>query len=168
MYTHIFQQLERHGNVFKSLLEGLTPDEYLWKQGPEKWCLLEILCHLCDEEREDFRARLRHVLEHPEQALPPIDPVGWVTERQYIGQNYEAKLAQFVAERQASVAWLHTLSEPKWDNAYLHPKFGTMSGHMFLANWLAHDYLHIRQITRLKYDYLRSISGETLTYAGAW
>ncbi len=168
MYTHIYQQLERHGDVFKSLLEGLSPDLYLWRQEPGKWCLLEILCHICDEEREDFRARLRHVLEHPEQALPPIDPVGWVTERQYSGQNYESKLAQFLAERQASVAWLHALSMPKWDNAYQHPKFGAMSGHMFLANWLAHDYLHIRQITRLKYDYLRFISGETLSYAGTW
>ena len=28
--------------------------------------------------------------------------------------------------------------------------------------------LHIRQITRLKYDYLKEISNENLRYAGNW
>jgi hypothetical protein len=39
---------------------------------------------------------------------------------------------------------------------------------MFLHNWLAHDYLHIRQIIRIKYDYLKKTSGEILLYAGEW
>jgi hypothetical protein len=39
---------------------------------------------------------------------------------------------------------------------------------MIFANWLAHDYLHIRQILRLKYEYLKSISEEDLSYAGEW
>jgi len=43
-----------------------------------------------------------------------------------------------------------------------------MSAKFILANWLAHDYLHIRQITRLKYDYLQDIPNENLSYAGNW
>lgn len=168
MYTHIFQQLAHNAGVFKAMFEGISPDMNRWKQAPEKWCLLEILCHLYDEEREDFRARLRSVLDNPEQALPAINPVGWVSERQYLAQNYEQKLTDFLAERQASVEWLQSLPAPRWDNAYQHPKFGPMSANLFLSNWLAHDYLHFRQITRLKYDYLRFVSGEDLSYAGDW
>lgn len=38
----------------------------------------------------------------------------------------------------------------------------------FLTNWLTHDYLHMRQIIKLKYDYLEQQSGEMIDYAGTW
>jgi hypothetical protein len=108
------------------------------------------------------------VLENPTGALPPIDPPGWVLERAYIKQNYADKLNKFLKEREESVEWLESLQTPKWDNAYQHPKFGAMTAKMFLCNWVAHDYLHIRQITKLKFDYLKQQTGEALDYAGNW
>ena len=167
-YTAIRQELLRNRDVFKGLLTGLTNKEYLWKPNPDKWCLLEIICHLYDEEREDFRARTAHVLETPTEPLPPIDPPGWVQERNYIKQDYADKLDKFLKEREKSVEWLQSLKFPKWDNAYNHPKFGQMTAKIFLSNWLAHDYLHIRQIVKLKYDYLKQLSNEDLNYAGNW
>jgi hypothetical protein len=140
----------------------------MWKPNPEKWCLLEIVCHLYDEEREDFRARTKHTLETPNAPLPPIDPQGWVEARNYLQQNYHDKLNNFLTERELSVIWLQTLSNAKWDNAYEHPKLGRMTAKMFLANWLAHDYLHIRQITKVKFDYLKQLTNEDLSYAGNW
>ncbi len=166
--SNIIGELSRNRNVFKDLLLDLTEEIYLWKPNPEKWCLLEIVCHLHDEEREDFRARTRHVLEMPTEPLPPIDPQGWVESRNYMQQNYRDKLSSFLKEREQSTAWLQTLSNPKWDNAYEHPKFGRMTARMFLSNWLAHDYLHIRQITKLKYDHLKQSTTEDLGYAGNW
>jgi len=167
-HAEIIQGIAGNRNVFKELLSGLTEAIYLWKPAPEKWCLLEIVCHLYDEEREDFRARTRHVLETPSAPLPSIDPQGWVEARSYLQQNFPDKLNSFLAERDQSVKWLQTLPEPRWDNAYEHPKFGKMTAGMFLSNWLAHDYLHIRQITRMKYDYLKQRTTEDLSYAGSW
>ena len=167
-HNKIIQELHRNQNVFKSLLIGVEKEEYLWKSKPEKWCLLEIVCHLYDEEREDFRARVVHVLKNLELPLLPIDPVGWVQERKYIQQNYDEVLNNFLTERERSVTWLQSLTDPKWDNAYHHPKFGEMTAKMFLSNWLAHDYLHIRQIIKLKFNHLKQVSGEPLTYAGEW
>ena len=167
-YNKIIQELTRNKLVFKELLTGLGQEEYLWKQNPDKWCLLEIICHLYDEEREDFRTRTKQVLESPELPLPKIDPVGWVKERNYLHQNFSQKLDDFLSEREQSVKWLNSLENPKWNNAYDHPKLGKMTAKLFLSNWLAHDYLHIRQITRLKFDYLNYKSGEDLSYAGNW
>jgi len=167
-YTKIINGLSGNRNVFKELLSGLTEDIYLWKPNPEKWCLLEIVCHLYDEEREDFRARTKHVLETPTEPMPPIDPQGWVEARNYIQQNYQDKLNDFLLEREQSVKWLQSLYNPRWSNAYEHSKFGKMTAKMFLSNWLAHDYLHIRQITKLKYDYLKQLANEDLGYAGNW
>jgi hypothetical protein len=167
-HTQIVNDLERNAKVFNALLGETCETELLWKPAPDKWCLLEIVGHLYDEEREDFRARLMHVLATPTEPMPSIDPVGWVTERGYMDQNYNEKLSDFLLERGQSVAWLRSLSDPDWDRAYEHPKLGKLTAKLFLANWLAHDYLHIRQITRLKFNYLKDISKENLSYAGEW
>ena len=167
-HNKIINELNRNKSVFKELLTNVTEEEYLWKSSPEKWSMLEIVCHLFDEEREDFRARTKHVLETPGLPLPPIDPAGWVQQRKYIAQNYAGKLKDFLNERNDSIKWLQSLKNPEWDNAYNHPKFGKMTAKMFLSNWLAHDYLHIRQIVRLKFNYLKHLSNEPLNYAGDW
>jgi len=164
----IIQELDRNKFVFKELLLGLDKENYLWKQSPEKWCLLEIICHLYDEEREDFRARTKHVLETPELDLIPFDQLAWIEERKYIQQNYADILSRFLIEREQSVAWLESLKNPIWDRAIDHPKFGKMSAQLFLVNWVAHDYLHIKQILKLKFDYLKHKTEECLEYAGNW
>jgi hypothetical protein len=167
-HDHIIQQLSKNKGIFKEFLNGLSKEEYLWKPSPEKWCLLEIICHLYDEEREDFRQRTKHVLETPEQPLPMFDQIAWVLDRKYIQQDYSVMLAKFLKEREWSVEWLKSLKNSKWSNAYEHPKLGQITAGMFLANWLAHDYLHMRQLIKLKFDYLKQSTNESLTYAGNW
>lgn len=164
----VINELEKNKIIFKSLFENLQSDFYLWREGENKWNLLEIICHLYDEERDDFRARVKSVLENPEEELKPIDPVGWVSSRNYAEQDYKEKLEDFLSERGNSIEWLKQLQNPKWDNAHVHPKFGDLTAKMFLYNWLAHDYLHIRQVIRIKYEYFRAASGENLLYAGEW
>jgi hypothetical protein len=167
-HLEIAEELKKNKEVFKALLKGIAPVQYIWRPQPEKWCLLEILCHLYDEEREDFRARVKQVLLDPLLPLSPIDPQGWVTERFYIGQDYEKMLENFLSERDESVTYLRSLDDPKWDNTYDHPKLGLMPASMFLHNWLAHDLLHIRQITAVKYKYLEAHVSDSLSYAGEW
>lgn len=167
-YNKIITELSRNKDVFSDLLSGLPKEQYMWKPNPEKWCLLEICCHLHDEEREDFRTRTQYVLETPGKPLPTFDPVKWVTDRAYIRQDFDIMLSKFLAERKKSVEWLQALNNPKWDNAFNHPKFGKMTAELFLTNWLAHDYLHMRQILALKFNYLKQLTKESLTYAGNW
>jgi DinB superfamily len=164
----IIDGLKKNISTYESLLLNTPHEEHAFKSGPKKWSLLEIVCHMHDEEREDFRARLKHVLENNPGDLPPIDPPAWVVDRKYSEQNYQEALRNFIKERKESIQWLNSLASPQWDNAYVHPKFGEMSGKLFLSNWLAHDYLHIRQILSVKHEYLKSISGESLSYAGDW
>lgn len=161
-------ELKRNREVFLHLLSGMRPDEYHWKEKEGDWSILEILCHLYDEEREDFRKRLEHVLEHPERPFDPIDPEGWVIEKKYAEQDFNRILAAFLNERDLSLKWLSTLHNPAWENVHVHPKLGAMSAKMIFTNWLAHDYLHIRQILSRKYSFLQTVSQERLDYAGKW
>lgn len=164
----ILAGLARNQGVFQRLLEGRTRAEQSWRPAPGKWSRLEIVCHLRDEEREDFRARVRHALAGDPAPPPPIDPVGWVLGRNYGEQDYEATLASLLAERQASLLWLRELEAPRWESALQHPKLGPMSARFFLVNWLAHDALHLRQIVRYDYEQLQRDSGEDTSYAGTW
>lgn len=164
----LIDQLERDASIFQAHFTGMGTEEAHWKPSPEKWCLLEVLCHLRDEEREDFRARVDHVLSTPEAPMPTINPVEWVAARRYIDQDLDKVLSEFIAERRTSVEWLRNLQAPDWQQAYMHPKVGPVRAQLLLENWVAHDLLHIRQINALRYGWLRSVSTEPLDYAGTW
>jgi hypothetical protein len=165
---YIIEQLEKNKAVFRDLLTGVQDDLIRWKQLPDKWCLLEIACHLYDEERDDFRFRTQWTLDRPGEVPPPFDQLSWVSEHRYIEQDYNTVVHNFIEERDRSVQWLKGLRNPNWENAFEHPKLGKMTAKYFLFNWLAHDYLHIRQILKLKFDFLREQSGDNLDYAGTW
>jgi hypothetical protein len=167
-HQQLIAELARNAEAFRGLLADIPQSQINWKPSPEKWNLLEIVCHLYDEEREDFRARLLHALNTPADELPPIDPEGWVKSRAYASRVYSEMLERFLKERQESVTMLRSLNDPDWKSAYMHPKYGPMSAEFFLANWLAHDLLHLRQILRTKYQYLEHTSTDSLLYAGEW
>jgi len=161
-------QLSTNKLTFDSIFSNVPEELIKWRQEESKWSMIEILCHLYDEEKEDFRARLKYVIEQPESLPLGINPGAWVTERAYADQDYEAKLENFLDEREKSVNFLRSLDNPPLDNFYNHASLGPLNGHHFLANWVAHDYLHMRQATKLKYDFLTQHSGQNLDYAGEW
>lgn len=164
----IIEELDRNKECIVNLLGGLTEHQINWKPDENSWCLLEVICHLYDEEQLDFRARFSHILESPEQAMSPINPPAWIIEHDYMGQNFEEKLQGWKKEREHSLDWLKSLVDPDLTKTYLHPKLGPMSAKFMLSNWLAHDYLHLRQILKLKYAYLERMKGTPLFYAGDW
>ena len=166
--TYLIDQLERHSGIFRAMFTGLEQEEIRWRPGEHKWCALEILGHLHDEEREDFRSRLSHVLSTPDEPMPKIDPQAWVAERKYIEQDYSTVLGKFLEERANSVVWLRGLTDAPWDNAYMHPTVGPVSCDLLLTNWVAHDLHHIRQLNNTRYAYLAHNSKVPLDYAGTW
>jgi len=130
--------------------------------------MLEVVNHLLDEEREDFRTRLDIALHRPMDPWPPIDPQGWVEMRHYNDRDLAASWAEFHSERQASMEELAGLSAPDWESACEAP-FGSMRAGDLLAAWVAHDLLHMRQLVEIHYAYaLRLAEPYDVTYAGTW
>lgn len=165
---YLTNRLSQNRGVFESLLRDVPAEQAVWKPSPEKWSMLEVVNHLYDEEREDFRARLELTLKDPAEPWPPIDPPGWVVTRRYSERELGPSLDSFLSEREKSLSWLQGLSAAHWENRH------DVSGRVrtagdLLASWLAHDFLHIRQLTRLHWQYVSVIAApyET-TYAGPW
>lgn len=162
-------RLAANAGVFWHLMEGVTEEQARWKPSPGKWSLLEVVNHLADEEREDFRARIDLTLHHPEEPWPPIDPARWPTERRYQERDPGASLQDFLSERARSVEWLRALGRVDGAIAYPHPRHGPVPVGELLVAWQAHDLIHVRQMTRLHYEYHAERSAPyPLAYAGPW
>lgn len=168
LFEVLYQELARGVDSIRMLVAGMTPDEARSRPSPESWSALEVICHLYDEEREDFRQRLDIMLHRPHEPLPPIDPEGWVAARQYNQRDLAEMLDNFAAERAQSLAWLKGLSAPNWEAKYMTP-FGSMKAGDMFAAWVAHDNLHIRQLVELRRSRLVSLAAPyDVGYAGEW
>ncbi len=169
MNLHFYiDRMAQSAAVISSLVQGVSPDQSRWKPAPDRWSLLEVINHLDDEERDDFRKRLDFLLHKPDQSPPPIDPPRWAVERKYNERELQESLERFLNERRSSLQWLHGLRNPHWEQIFQLPHGPIRAGDL-LASWAAHDLLHIRQLTRLQYEYLNRESTPYLTeYAGCW
>jgi len=137
--------LARLPPILEALLAGL--DAATWREcpAPAEWSPVEIVCHLRDEEAEDFGARVRVVVEGGDRFVS-IDPERWAQERGYRDADVQAALATLGERRAANLAFLAGVSPERLRHAVTHPRLGTLSGLDLLAAWVTHDRLHLAQL----------------------
>jgi hypothetical protein len=164
----LYQELVNSTEIIKASLVGVTQEEARVKPNPESWSILEVMCHLYNEEREDFREHLDFILHRQNEEWHRIDPEGWVTERKYNEQGFVEMLEKFFAEREKSLEWLKELSNANWETIYI-SQFGSMKAGDMFASWVAHDNLHIRQFVELRRMRIENITKPyEIEYAGDW
>ena len=167
-FTALYQELENSTEMIRALLSGVTQQEAQIKPNPESWSILEVVCHLCDEEREDFREHVDFILHRQNEEWHQIDPQAWVTERNYNEQNFVEMQQKFFAERKQSLDWLMEMSKSDWVTLYTSQYGSTSAGEMF-ACWVAQDNLHVRQLVELRRIKIENMTKPfNLAYAGDW
>ena len=138
-------ELARFPLVLDALLNDLDPVSWRTRPAAAEWAPVEIVCHLRDEETEDFGARLRVVLAGGER-FTPIDPERWANERRYLEDDGARTLADFRARRAASLDALATVAPSRLLTVVAHARTGGLSGLDILAAWVEHDRLHLAQL----------------------
>jgi len=167
-YLTLLQEITNSTEIIRTLLAGIPQEDATVKPTPEAWSILEVTCHLHDEEREDFRARLDSILHRPNEPFAMINPQGWVTERKYNEQNFEQMKESFFAERAQSLEWLKGLAGADWETTHTDEYGSVTAGEMFSC-WIAHDNLHIRQLVELRRARIEKITQPyPIEYAGDW
>ena len=58
----LYEELTNSTEMIPSSLFGFSQEEARVKRNAELWSILEVVCHLYDEEREDFREHLDFIL----------------------------------------------------------------------------------------------------------
>src|SRR5688572_3895367 len=105
-FKAFYQELVHSTEMMRAMLAGVSQEESRVKPNESSWSILEVVCHLYDEEREDFREHLDFILHRQNEKWHAIDTLGWVTQRRYNEQNLGEMKDKFFAERKKSLAWL--------------------------------------------------------------
>lgn len=167
-FKTVYHELFDSTEMIRALLASITQEESQIKPSSDSWSILEVVCHLYDEEREDFREHLDFILFRQNEEWHRIDPEGRVIERKYNEQNFAEMQEKFFAERAKSLEWLRGLSAAKWETTYT-SQYGSMKAGDMFASWVAHDNLHIRQLVELRRSRVERIAKPyDIQYAGDW
>jgi hypothetical protein len=167
-FETLYQELQNSTEMIRGLLAGLTQAEACLKPDETSWSILEVTCHLYDEEREDFREHLDFILYHQDEEYHAIDPQSWVQDRQYNQQDFKVMQGKFFSERQKSLEWLQGLANADWETTYI-SQYGSVSAGEMFACWIAHDNLHVRQLVELRRKRIENITQPyPIQYAGDW
>lgn len=166
--AYLKRQLALNRDRVAALARGVPEEQQRWKPDPDSWSILEVVCHLADEEEFDFPVRLRIILEESEKPWPTIDPDSWFEEHEYHKAELYETLSRYMNLRNAALAWLNALDPQDWSGVYQTP-FGEMTAGDVFASWAAHDLLHLCQLVELQRQYLvEQAKPYRLDYAGEW
>lgn len=164
----LYQELINSTEMMRTLLAGISQEEAQVKPNADSWSILEVLCHLYDVEREDFREHLDFILYRQNEEYHSIDPQKWITERNYNEQNFIEMQEKFFAEREKSMEWLQGLPGTDWETTYT-SEYGSVSAGEMFSCWVAHDNLHLRQLVELRRVRIERITQPyDIQYAGDW
>ena len=167
-FSTLYQELQNSTEMIRALLAGISQEEAQLKPSPEAWSILEVVCHLYDTEREDFREHLDFILHRQNEEYHAIDPQAWVMERHYNEQDFVEMKEKFFAERKTSLDWLEEMSNSDWDLTYT-SQYGSVSAGEMFSCWIAHDNLHCRQFVELRRYRIEKITKPyPIEYAGDW
>jgi hypothetical protein len=104
----------------------------------------------------------------------PPQPWGEFRREEWISvKSCRQALESFLMERETSLEWLRSLHSPDWD-LKSQATFGpgevlTFRAGDVLGSWVAHDFLHIRQMNELLYAWnAQQVSPFSVRYAGGW
>ena len=168
-FRTLYQELTQSTDMIRALLAGISQEDARIKPSKSSWSILEVTCHLYDEEREDFREHLDFILNRQDKdEWHPIAPQAWVKLRKYNEQDFKTMRAKLFRERNKSLIWLKGLEKADW-NIKFRTKWRMMSAGDMFVSWVAHDNLHIRQLTELRRARIERISKPYhIQYAGEW
>jgi hypothetical protein len=162
------RQLTVNAQAMRALVHSISTEQAQWKPGPDAWCMHQVLEHLYNEERLDFRAHLKEISSEPPQ---PWGAIGWAW---LATSGAQQALEAFLDERESSIAWLTALESADWD-ATTSASFGpagdvlVLSAGDLLVSWVAHDFLHLRQMNELLYAWNeKQAAPRSVQYAGGW
>ena len=160
----ITRELTAHAAAMTALVQTISDAQARWKPGPDIWSMHEVMDHVYNEERLDFRQHLQELYSEPPLPWDGARTDGWIKTA-----SCQQALDAFLAERQQSLAWLAS-SAAGWDlTAAFHTRFGTLSGGDLLISWVEHDVLHLRQMIELLHAWHEQQAAPySIRYAGEW
>jgi len=141
--------LQRTSETIENVLHNISQEvATTYRDGPDGWTTLEVLCHLRDSDIT-YRQHTEMMTTQENPTLSVSDHEAMAIEQAYNRQDLRQVLAELKASRQESLAVYRALTPDHWGRPGQHQAFGSWSvGNMIIfVGW--HDCNHIEQITRI-------------------
>lgn len=165
----IVRQMSENAEAIRHLVQAIPDEGAQWKPDPETWSMKEVMEHVYNEERIDFRKHLKEMFRDPPQPWEPFRQEEFI-----LVDSCRQALEGFLDERRTSLAWLEGLGSTDWDmtsKATFGPEeeeYIFRAGDV-LVSWVAHDFLHIRQMNELLFAWNeKQALPYSVQYAGGW
>jgi hypothetical protein len=143
---HLISTLEQTYPTLVRLTATLGESALDFRPSPDAWSAREILAHLVDDEMYVMRTRVERVIKEDHPHLAPHDEKKWYPSRNTTRDSLSELLADFELQRRASLGMMHMLRDSDWAREGYQPEYGHLSAEGWLARWVDHDTVHLRQI----------------------
>ncbi len=160
-----YEILERTPSVLRTLLSGLSADWVMNNEGLETFSPYDVVGHLIEGEKTDWRERSVMILEHgTEKPFVSFDRFAQFEES--AGKPLLQLLDEFEKLRKENLAWLRSLqlTETDFNKKGVHPELGEITLRQLLSTWVVHDLTHIAQITRVMAKQYKEEIGPWIEY----
>jgi len=113
----------------------------------EAWSVVEVICHLRDSEEASLQ-RTRLMRDQPNPMLSARDPAKLAIELNYAATPLDSALSAFLNFRTDHIHELTNLRTDQWECSGEHPSVGRITIREMIAHIVAHDAIHLAQISR--------------------
>jgi hypothetical protein len=115
--------------------------------GEEDWSVVEVICHLRDSEEASLQ-RTRLMRDQSNPMLSARDPAKLAVELNYASTSLDSALSAFLRFRADHIQELTGLRAEQWERTGEHPSVGQITISGMIAHLVAHDAIHLAQISR--------------------
>ncbi|WP_075163558.1 DinB family protein [Chthonomonas calidirosea] len=150
--ANLVSALQNTPTVLEALTASVPLGSPIWdiRPDPQRFTLREVLAHLADWE-EVFQNRIIRIRDEYLPKLPDLDPDEFAQQHHYAASDPHRQRDLFAKRRQATVEIVKGLPNRAWERKgrYMEesPRVkGPMTIESWIAQMVAHDVYHIRQI----------------------
>lgn len=152
-YNDSLAVLEATEPALRRLTGNLDDAALDFRPAPGAWTIREVLAHLVDDEAFITRQRLARIAKEDRPHLAPHDEKHWYANRNTARDARDDLLADFQAQRAASLGVVRLLRPADWQRVGFQPEIGEFTAEVWLEHWANHDTVHLNQIEQTLHSY---------------
>jgi hypothetical protein len=148
----LLERFRRGAELLAVVTTGAAGPELDFKPAPDKWCILQIVCHLADTEAV-YVMRLRQVLAEDNPTLYPFDGDAWGQRLDYGRRKISQALETFRVLRAENYELLNGMPEEAFQRPCTHAQAGPWTLRDLVLNNAYHLEDHVKQIQSVRASY---------------
>jgi hypothetical protein len=138
----------------RTITGDLSTEAHTWKPSPEKWSMIENVCHLRDIEQEGYNVRIERIANEDTPILPDINGQQLAIDRQYNQQDLRAALDAFDSARTKSIELVTSYPEATLSRVGTFEDFGDMTLAGLLEVMCDHDKGHLADMEKVRKEFI--------------